>query len=93
MSKLWQFLQGHPEPEFSKKSAKGGSREIFQIWPKNSARLKGPNALAQMALSSNLDELKVQRLQKILGQKSISKSAQMTKLWQSFARSPKTRIF
>ena len=42
-----------------------------------------------MALSSNLDELKVQRLEIILGQKSISKSAQMTKLWQFLQGHPK----
>ena len=30
MAKLWQFLQRHPKAAFSKKSANGGPKEIFQ---------------------------------------------------------------
>ena len=37
MAKLWEFLQGHSKPSFSKKSAKGGPREIFQKSPKKVA--------------------------------------------------------
>ena len=33
-TKLWQFWQGHPKPAFSKKSTKGGPKEIFQKSPK-----------------------------------------------------------
>ena len=42
-----------------------------------------------MALSSNLYAVKVQRLEKILGQKSGSKSARMAKLWQFKQGHPK----
>ena len=34
MVKLWQFLQGHPKPEFSAKVQRGEPREIFQKSPK-----------------------------------------------------------
>ena len=52
--------------------------------------LKRPkSSLAQMALFCNYYALKVQRLQKILGQKSGSKSARMTKLWQFWQGHPK----
>ena len=42
-----------------------------------------------MALSSNYYALKGQRLEKILGQKSGSKSSRMTKLWQFWQGHPK----
>ena len=45
--------------------------------------------MAQMALSSNLYPLKVQRLEKIFGQKSGSKTARMAKLWQFLQGHPK----
>ena len=52
MAKLWQFLQGHPKPTFFKKVERGHQGKCFKNRPKRSPRLKGPNALAQMALSS-----------------------------------------
>ena len=42
-----------------------------------------------MALSSNWNALKVQRLEKILQQKAAAKSARMAKLWQFFQGHPK----
>ena len=42
-----------------------------------------------MALSSNWYALKVQRLDKILGQKKGSKTTRMAKLWQFFQVNPK----
>ena len=45
MAKLWQFLQGHPKPTFSKKSEKGDQRKFFKNCQTSSPRLKGPKAL------------------------------------------------
>ena len=55
-------------------------------WP---SLQKAKSTLAQMALSSNLYALKLQRLEKILRQTSGSKSAQMAKLWQFRQGHPK----
>ena len=43
-----------------------------------------------MALSSNLYALEVQKLEKILEQKSGSKTTRMAKLWQFFQGHPKS---
>ena len=53
MAKLFQFLQGNPKHEFSGKVQRGDQFKFFKNRPKSSPRLKGPNALAQMPLSSN----------------------------------------
>ena len=45
MAKLWQFLQGHPKPAFSKKVQRGDQRKFFKNRPKSSPCLKGPKAL------------------------------------------------
>ena len=45
MAKLWQFLQGHPKPAFSKKVQKRDQKKFFKNRPKSSPRLKGPKAL------------------------------------------------
>ena len=56
------------------KSAKGKPKEIFQKSPKKQPSLERLNrTLAQMALSSNLYALNVQRLEKILVQKAAHK--------------------
>ena len=73
MTKLWQFMQGHPKPAFSKKTAKWGQEKLFKNRPKNSPRLESPNALAQMPLTYNLYALKVRKLEKILAQKAAPK--------------------
>ena len=80
MTKLWQVLQGHPKPAFSEKVQKRVQGKFFKNRSKSSPRLKVLKAFAQIALSSNLNALKVRRLKKILGQKSFSKSARMHKL-------------
>ena len=83
------FLQCHPKPTFSEKVQKGDQGKFFKNHPKCSPRLKGLKALAQMALSSNQNALKVQRLEKSLREKSMSKSARMAKLWQFLPGHPK----
>ena len=45
MAKLWQFLQGHPRPAFSKKVQRGDQGKFFKNRPKSSPRLKGPKAV------------------------------------------------
>ena len=57
--------------------------------PKTSPRLKSLKALAQMALCANLNEFKVQRLQKILAQKAAAKSTLIAKLFQFSQGHPK----
>ena len=74
MAKLWQFSQGHPKAPFCEKVQRGAPREIFQKSPKKKPSFERPKStLAQMALSSNLYALKVQRLQKIFVQKAAPK--------------------
>ena len=76
MAKFWQFLQGQPKPAFPKKVQSGDQGKFFKNRPKSSPRLKGLKALAQMALSSNLHALKVQRLKHFLKQKAVLKMAE-----------------
>ena len=45
MAKLWQFLQGHPQPAFSEKVQRGDQGEFFKNRPKSSPRLIGAKAL------------------------------------------------
>ena len=45
MVKLWQFLQGHPKPEFSVKVQRGDQGKFFKNRKKSSPCLKGPKAL------------------------------------------------
>ena len=74
---------------FQKKGT-GGPRKIFQKSSKKQTSFERPKStLAQMALSSNQYALKGQRLEKILGQKSGSKTSRMTKLWQFWQGHPK----
>ena len=79
-----------PKPAFSEKVQRGDQGKFFKNCPKSSPRLKKPiRSLAQVALSSNLYALKLQRLKKILRQTSGSKSAAMAKLWQFRQGHPK----
>ena len=83
------FCEVIQNPHFLKKGT-GGSRKIFQKSSKKQTSFERPKStLAQMALSSNQYALKGQRLEKILGQKSGSKSARMAKLWQFLQGHPK----
>ena len=69
IAKLWQFLAWSPKTRIFLKRLKGGSKEIFQKSPTKQPSFEWPQSpLAQMALSSNLYALKVQRLEKILAQ-------------------------
>ena len=77
MAKLFQLLQGHPKPAFSEKVQREDQGKFFKNRPTSSHRLKDLKALAQITLCSHPNGLKVQRLEKILGQKSGSKSARM----------------
>ena len=89
MAKLWQFLEGHPKPAFSEKKQTGDQEKLLKNRPKSTPRFKEPRALAKMSLSCNLHPLVLQRLEKILGQKSGSKSSRMAKLWQFLQGHPK----
>ena len=80
--KLLQFSQRHPKPAFSETVQRRGQGKFSKNRPKSSPSLKDIKALAQMPLSCNLNALKVQRLEKILGQKSGSKSSLTIKLLQ-----------
>ena len=44
MAKLWQFSQGHPKPEFSKKVQTGDQGKFVKNRPKSSPGLKGSKA-------------------------------------------------
>ena len=89
MAKLWQFLKHHPKPAFSDKVQRGDQGKFFKDRPKSSPRLKGPNALAQMPLSSNYYALKVQALEKILKSKNGSKNCLIPRLFQFLQGHPK----
>ena len=83
-----------PKSRIFWKSAKGGPREIFKKSPKKKPSFeRTKSTLAQMALSSNSLVLKAQRLEKILGQKSGSKSTRMAKLWQFSQGHPNPAFF
>ena len=80
MTKLFQFSKGHPKPAFSEKVRRGDQGKFLKNHPKSSPRLKSLKALAQMALSSNLNALKVEKLEKILAQSAAQKVSQ----WPSY---------
>ena len=71
------------------KVRRGDQGKFFKHRPKSSPRLKGPDALAQMPLSSNYYALKVQALAKALEQKSGSTSCLIAKLFQFSQSHPK----
>ena len=89
MANLLQFLQGHPKPAFSEKVQRGDQGKFFKNCRKSNLLLKSLKAVAQMALSSNQNALKVQRLDKILQQKRGSKSFLMAKSLQFSQGHPK----
>ena len=79
-----------PKTRIFRKSTKGGTNGSFSKIAKKVAPFERPkNTLAQMALSSNWNALKLQRVEKILGEISGSKSARMAKLWQFLQGLPK----
>ena len=82
MAKLLQFWQGHPKPAFSEKVQRGDQGKFFKNYRKSNPLLKSLKAVAQMALSSNQNALKVQGLDKIMGRKIGSESAPMAQLLQ-----------
>ena len=88
MAKLWQFSQVHPKPAFSEKVHWGDQEKIFKNRPKSSPRFKRPTPLWRKC-HYKLFPLLMQRLKKILGQKSGSKSSRMTKSWQFWQGHPK----
>ena len=77
-----------PKTRIFWKSQKGRPRDIFQKSPKKQPSFERPQSNS-CALFSNLYALKLQRLEKILRQTSVSKSARMAKLWQFLQRHPK----
>ena len=88
-SQLMAIFATSPKTRIVWKSSNGDQEKFFKTRPKGSPPLKGPKALVQMALSSNLYVLTTQRLEKISGQKSGAKSARMAKLWQFSQGHPK----
>ena len=52
MAKLLQFLQGHRKPAFSEKVQRADQWKWLKNCPKSNPRLKGQNALEEIALSS-----------------------------------------
>ena len=89
MVKLLQFSQGHPKPAFSEKVQRGDQGKFFKNCRKSNPLLKSLKAVAQMALSSNQNALKVQRLDKILRRNIGSESVRMAKLLQFLQGHPK----
>ena len=82
MAKLLQFLQGHPNPAFCKKSAQGRPRKMFQKSPKKEPKFeRRKSTLAQMALSFNQYAFKLQRLKNILAQTAAPKAPE----WPSYS--------
>ena len=81
MTKLWQFLQGHPKPAFSEKVQRGDQGKFFKNRPKSSPRLKGPKALWRKwhypLISMHL-KCKDWRF----GAENGSKTARIAQLWQ-----------
>ena len=74
MAKLLQFLQGHPKPAFSEKVQRRDQGKFFKNRPKSSHRLKGLKALWRKWHYPPISMLfKLQRLEKILGQKAAPK--------------------
>ena len=96
MTKLQQFLQGHPKAAFSEKAQTGDQRKFFKKSLKKMPFLKRPKStLVQTASSSNQYALKVQRLERILAQtaalkvpewpiyKNFCKVTQIPHFWKS----------
>ena len=74
MAKLWQFLQGHPKPAFSKKVQKRDQEKFFKNRPKSSPRLKSPKALWRKWHSTLISiHLNCKDWKKIFAQKTASK--------------------
>ena len=86
------FCKVTQNPHF-RKSAKGGPREIFKKSPKKKFSFERPKStLAPMALSSNFNALKVQRLEKILAQTAAPKKPEQPS-YNNFCKVTQTRIF
>ena len=93
MAKLWEFLQGHPEPSFSEKVQRGDQGKFFKNRPKRCPRLKGPKALWRKCLYPlNSMRLKCKDWRRFRRKQRLQKcpNGQVTTI---FARSPKSRIF
>ena len=83
MTKLLQFLQGHPKLAFSEKVQRGDQEKFFKNRPKSSHRLKDLKALWRKWHYLPISMLfKLQRLEKILVQKAAPKVPE----WQSYGK-------
>ena len=89
MAKLWQFLQGHPRPAFSKKVQRGDQGKFFKNRPKSKPRLKGKKHSGANGILLYLVCTSSTKTGKDFGANSGSKSVRMGKLWQLSQGHPK----
>ena len=93
MAKLWQFLQGHPNPAFSVKVQRGDQGKFFKNRPKSSPRLKGPQAhWRKLYYPLICTHLKCKHWKTFCCKQRLQK-CQNGQVMAIFARSFKTRIF
>ena len=92
MAKLWQFLQGHPKPAFSKKVQRRDQEKFFKNCAKSSLRLKGPKAhWRNWHYPSICTHLKCQHWKTFWRKQRLQKCPN-GQVMAIFGRSPKTRI-
>ena len=89
MAKLWQFLQGHPKPEFSVKVQTRDQGKFFKIRPKRSPRFKKPRGLWRKWIILWLLCAQRAKSREGFGANSGFKSARMAKLGQFLQNHPK----
>ena len=89
MAKLWQFLQGHPKPAFSKKVQRRDQGKFFKNRPKSSHRLKGLKALWRKWHYLLIRMHLLCKYWRGFWANGGSKSARMAKLWQFSQGHPK----
>ena len=89
LAKLWQFLQGHPKPAFSKKVQRGDKEKFFKNRPKSSPRLEGPKHFCGNGIILKLACSISAKTGEDFGAEGESKTARMAKLWQFLQGHPK----
>ena len=93
MAKLWQFLQGHPKPEFSEKVQREEEEKFLKNHPKSSPCLKIQKGLwGKLNYTLIKMHLKCQDLRRFWHKQWLQKFPN-GQVMVIIARSPKTRIF
>ena len=93
MAKLWQFLQGHLKPAFSKKKWKGATKENVSKIAQKTPRLKGPKGFWRKCHFPLISmHLKTKDWEKLWRKKRL-KECPNCQVMANFERSPKTRVF